>query len=70
MLAVVQNPQQGETMHNNEKARAGQRALPFEDEEIWSALPEQVRERCRSLWCQLLASALKPSERRPNERQD
>jgi len=70
MLPVVQNPQQGETMHSKEKGSAGQRVLPFEDEEIWSALPEQVRERCRSLWRQLLASAVEPSERRENERED
>jgi hypothetical protein len=69
-LPVVQNPQQEETMHNNERGGAGQRALPFEDEEIWSALPEQVRERCRSLWRQLLASTVDPSERRENERED
>jgi len=70
-LVVVQNPQQGEAMHNSKKGGAGQRALPFEEEEIWSALPEQVRERCRGLWRQLLASVLEPSERRlPNERED
>jgi len=57
-------------MHDHEKGGAGQRALPFEDEEIWSALPEQARERCRSLWRQLLTSALEPSERRQDERED
>ena len=50
-------------MHTNETGAAGQRTLPFEDQEIWSALPEQVRERCRSLWRQLLASALRPTWR-------
>lgn len=55
-------------MHTNETG--GQRTLSFEDQEIWSALPEQVRERCRSLWRQLLASALRPSEGSQNERED
>ena len=57
-------------MHNNEGENSPQRALPFADEEIWSALPEQVRERCRSLWRQLLARVVEPSERRQNERED
>lgn len=57
-------------MHHNEGGDARQRALPFEDEEIWRALPELVRERCRSLWRQLLANALPPSERRQDERED
>jgi hypothetical protein len=57
-------------MHNNEGENCRQRALPFADEEMWSALPEQVRESCRSLWRQLLTSVLAPSERRQNERED
>jgi hypothetical protein len=57
-------------MHNNEGENSRQRALPFADEEMWSALPEQVRESCRSLWRQLLTSVLAPSERRQNERED
>lgn len=57
-------------MHDNEGRGARQPTLPFEDEEMWSALPEQVRENCRSLWRQLLASVLAPSERRQNERED
>jgi hypothetical protein len=57
-------------MHNNEGENSRQRALPFADEEMWSTLPEPVRESCRSLWRQLLTSVLAPSERRQNERED
>ena len=32
-----------------------QRKLRFEDEEIWTELPESTREHCRTLWRQLLA---------------
>ena len=47
-----------------------QRKLRFEDEEIWTELPESTREHCRGLWRQLLESVLKGVERRPNERED
>ena len=47
-----------------------QRRLHFEDEPIWTELPESVREHCRTLWRQLLASVLKTGERRQNERKD
>jgi hypothetical protein len=47
-----------------------QRRLHFEDEPIWTELPESVREDCRTLWRQLLASVLKTGERRQNERKD
>jgi hypothetical protein len=57
-------------MHNNEGRGSPQPALPFEDEEMWSALPEEIRESCRSLWRQLLAGVLALSERRQNERED
>ena len=57
-------------MHNSEKPAVRQRNLRFEDEEVWATLPEQVREHCRTLWGQLLASVLKEHERRRNERQD
>ena len=57
-------------MHKKEEGGSGQRGLPFEDEEIWTALPEQVRERCRTLWRQLLVSALDSEEGRQNERED
>jgi hypothetical protein len=57
-------------MHNNENPPVWQHKLRFEDEEIWAELPEPVREHCRTLWRQLLASVLKAGERRQNERED
>jgi hypothetical protein len=57
-------------MHHSENPGGWQRQLRFEDEEIWTALPESVREQCRALWRQVLASVLKAGERRPNERED
>jgi hypothetical protein len=57
-------------MHSNEKPSVWQRSLRFEDEEIWTELPELVREHCRSLWRQVLASVLKTGEGRQNERED
>ena len=57
-------------MHNNENPTVWQRKLGFEDEEIWSELPESVREQCRTLWRQVLASVLNTGERRQNERED
>jgi hypothetical protein len=56
-------------MHSNENP-ASQRSLPFEDEEIWMKLPEPVREQCRSLWHQVLASVVKSGERRQDEREN
>ena len=67
---VVQNPQQEDRMHNHEKPVARQRKLHFEDDELWMILPEEVRERCRELWREMLASVLQGRERRPNERED
>jgi len=56
---------------DSEKNRAvWQRRLDFEDEQIWTEIPESVREHCRTLWRQLLASVLKTAERRQNERED
>jgi len=58
---------------NHAQPQKGKRravATPFEESEIWGALPEQVREGCRSLWRQLLTRALEPDERRQNERED
>ena len=56
---------------DSEKNRAvWQRRLHFEEEEIWTELPESVQEHCRTLWRQLLASVLKTGERRQNERED
>jgi len=57
-------------MHNNESPSGWQRRLRFEDEAVWATLPEEVRERCRSLSTQLLASVLHKDEWRQNERED
>ena len=57
-------------MHSNEKPTGWQRRLHFEDEEIWNELPESVREQCRMLWRQVLASVLPAGEGRQNERED
>jgi hypothetical protein len=67
---VVQNPQQEDRMHNHEKPIARQRKLHFEDDELWIIFPEEVRERCRELWQEMLASVLQGRERRPDERED
>jgi hypothetical protein len=67
---VVQNPQQEDRMHNHEKPVARQRKLHFEDDELWIIFPEEVRERCRELWQEMLASVLQGRERRPDERED
>jgi len=67
---VVQNPEQGVRMHNKENPIARQRKLHFEDDELWTMLPEAVQERCRTLWKELLASVLKTDERRRDERED
>jgi hypothetical protein len=67
---VVQNPQQEDRMHNHEKPVARQRKLHFEDDEFWTIFPEEVRERCRELWQEMLASVLQRRERRPDERED
>jgi hypothetical protein len=57
-------------MHNHKNPVVRQRRLRFEDEEVWTMLPEEVRERCRSLWKEMLASVLKERERMPDERED
>ena len=67
---VVQNPQQEDRMHNHEKPVARQRKLHFEDDELWIIFPEEVRERCRELWQEMLASVLQGREGRPDERED
>jgi hypothetical protein len=56
-------------MHNNDLI-VRQPKLRFEEEEIWSELPDSTREQCRTLWRQLLANVLKTGERRQNERED
>ena len=69
MTRVVQNLHQEVRMHNNDLI-VRQRELRFEEEEIWTELPESTREHCRTLWRQLLANVLKTNERRQNERED
>jgi hypothetical protein len=57
-------------MHNKENPVTRQRNLHFEDNELWTTLPEAVQERCRSLCRELLASVLKKGERRQHDRED
>jgi hypothetical protein len=57
-------------MHNKENPVTRQRNLHFENDELWTRLPESVQERCRSLWKELLVSVLKKGERRQDERED
>jgi hypothetical protein len=57
-------------MHNKENPVTRQRKLHFEDDELWTMLPESVQERCRTLWKELLTSVLKNDERRRDERED
>ena len=57
-------------MDSNKNRAVWQSRLHFEEEQIWTELPESVREQCRTLWRQLLASVLKTAERRQNERED
>ena len=69
---VVQNLHQEVGMRNtNKENRIGlQRKLRFEEEEIWTELPESIRENCRGLWRQLLESVLNSGNRRPDEREN
>jgi len=57
-------------MRNNDHRDCPQRRLPFENREVWTVLPEEVRERCPSLFSQLLARVLKKDEGKLNERED
>ncbi len=57
-------------MRSNDHRDSHQRRLPFENQEVWTVLPEEVRERCGSLFSQLLARVLKKDEGRLNERED
>ena len=57
-------------MQNQDHRIVLQRKLRFEEEEIWTELPESTREQCRGLWRQLLESVLKGADRGPNERED
>ena len=56
-------------MQNNDLI-VRQRELRFEEEEIWTELPESTREHCRGLWRQLLESVLNSEDGRPDERED
>lgn len=66
----MQNLQQEARMDSEKNRAVWQRRMHFEEEEIWTKLPELVQEHCRTLWRQLLASVLKTGERRQNERED
>jgi hypothetical protein len=57
-------------MQNHENPATLQRNLRFEDDELWPMLPEPVRDSCRALWKELLASVLKKEKGRLNERED
>jgi hypothetical protein len=67
---VVQNLHQEVRMQNQDHRVVLQRKLRFEEEEIWTELPESTREQCRGLWRQLLESVLKDAGWRANERED
>jgi hypothetical protein len=69
---VVQNlHQEVGTQNNNKESRIVlQCKLRFEEEEIWTELPESIRENCRRLWRQLLQSVLNSGDGRPDERED
>jgi hypothetical protein len=69
---VVQNLHQEVWMQNNNKENriVLQRRLRFEEEEIWTELPESTRENCRGLWRQLLESVLNSGDGRSYERED
>jgi hypothetical protein len=57
-------------MHNKENPVTRQHKFHFEDDELWTRLPQSAQERCRSLWKELLASVLKKDEWRQDERED
>src|SRR5580693_5703769 len=70
-VMVVQNLHQEVRMQNTKESRIVlQRKLRFEEEEIWTELPESTREHCRGLWRQLLESVLNSGDGRPNEREN
>jgi hypothetical protein len=69
-VGVVQNLHQEVRMQNQDHRIVLQRKLRFEEEEIWTELPESTREQCRGLWRQLLESVLKGAGWKPNERED
>jgi hypothetical protein len=57
-------------MPNHKNPGSSQQKLRFEVEEVWSTLPDPVRQGCRSLFKELLTSVLKKEARRENERED
>jgi hypothetical protein len=57
-------------MHDKDKSPTQQWRLPFHQDQIWTALPENARASCRDLIVQLLLETFKRQERRDNERQD
>ena len=57
-------------MRDKDEPPTRQWRLPFHQDQIWTALPENARVSCRDLLVQLLVETFKPQERRDNERQD
>jgi hypothetical protein len=57
-------------MRDKDKPPTQQWRLVFNQEPIWTALPEKVRVSCRDLLVQLIEETLKRRERRDNERQN
>jgi hypothetical protein len=70
--SVVQNLHQEVRMQNNDRENriVLQRRLRFEEEEIWTELPESTREHCLGLWRQLLESVLNSGDGGPDEREN
>jgi hypothetical protein len=69
--SLVQNLHQEVRMQNNKENRIVlQRKLRFEEEEIWTELPESTREHCRGLWRELLEIVLNSGDGRPDEREN
>jgi hypothetical protein len=57
-------------MRDKDKSPTQQWRLPFHQDQIWTALPENARVSCRDLIVRLLVETFKRKERRDNERQD
>ena len=59
-------------MRDNKYSSSRQQKLPFPAEEAWETIPESVREQCRTLLMQLLASVFRDQERvgEGDERED
>ena len=57
-------------MSHNQSPSAWQPKLPFEQDEVWTSMPEQSRERCRKLLSQVFKSVLRGEPRRQDERED